>query len=193
MDRKHMVSLRKYRHPILRTACRLLNDQSGSTLVETLMAAAILTGGLLALAHGMTQGMLVMSTSHYHEIAKQKATEALESVNTSRDTHIITWTQIRNVDNGGIFLNGLQPLRTRGPDGLVNTADDGAVENEVVPGPDGVLGTGDDVVNSLDAFRRQIIITDIAPNLRQIRVVINYRIGSLNRQYAVISYISSFA
>jgi hypothetical protein len=177
----------------MHTAGKLLHDQSGSTLVETLMAVVILTGGLLALAYGMTQGMVVMSTSHYHGIAKQKASEALESVNTSRDTHIITWAQIRNVSSGGIFLDGMQPLRAHGPDGLVNTADDGAVETETLPGPDGVLGTGDDIVNSLDAFRRQIIITDLAPNLRQIRVIISYRIGSLTRQYEVISYISSFA
>lgn len=170
-----------------------MHDRSGFTLVETMMAAAILTGGLLALAYGMAQGMVIMSTSHYHAIAKQKASEALESVNTSRDTHIITWAQIRNVSNGGIFLDGMQPLRAHGPDGLVNTADDGAVETEVLPGPDGTLGTADDIVNSLDAFRRQIIITDLAPNLRQIQVIIRYKIGSLNRSYTVTTHISSFA
>jgi hypothetical protein len=172
---------------------KLLHDQSGLTLIEVLIAAIILMGSLLALAQGMTQGMLIMSTSHYHNIAKQKAAEALESVNTSRDTRVIAWSQIRNVSNGGIFLDGMQPLRDHGADGLVNTADDGAAENEVLPGPDGILNTADDIVNSLDAFRRQISITDLAPNLRQIRVVISYRVGSLNRQYEMISYISSFA
>jgi hypothetical protein len=174
-------------------AAKLLYDQSGLTLVETMMAALILTGGLLTLAYGMAQGMVVMSTSHYHGIAKQKASEALESVNTSRDTHIITWSQIRNVHNGGIFLDGLQPLRAHGPDGLVNTADDGALEDEVLPGPDGILGSGDDIVNSLDAFRRQIIVTDVSANLRKIQVIISYRIGSSSRAYEVITYISSFA
>lgn len=157
------------------------------------MATIILSGGLLALASGISQGMIVMSTSHYHQIAKEKASEALESVNTSRDTHIIAWDRIRNVHDGGIFLDGLQPFRAHGTDGLVNTADDGAVENEILPGPDGILGNADDVVASLDAFRRQIIITDLAANLRQIRVVVTYRIGHLTRQYEVISYISSFA
>jgi prepilin-type N-terminal cleavage/methylation domain-containing protein len=177
----------------MHTTGKLLHDQSGFTLLEMMMAAVILTGGLLALAYGMAQGMVVMSTSHYHSIAKQKASEALESVNTSRDTHIITWAQIRNVSNGGIFLDGMQPLRAHGADGLVNTADDGAVENEILPGPDRVMGTADDVVNSLDVFRRQIIITDLAPNLRQIRVIVSYRMRSLTRSYSVITYISSFA
>jgi hypothetical protein len=172
---------------------RLSQANAGFSLIEALMAAVILSGGLLALAYGMSQGMVIASTSHYHQIAKEKASEAIESVNTSRDTHIIAWSQIRNVSNGGIFLDGPQPLSSHGQDGLVDTADDGALETELLPGKDGVLGTGDDVVNSLDAFRRQILITDVAPNLRQIRVTVSYRIGHLTRQYEVISYISSFA
>jgi type II secretory pathway pseudopilin PulG len=172
---------------------RLSRDNSGFSLVEALIAAVILAGGLLALAYGISQGMVIASTSHYHQIAKEKASEALESVNTSRDTRVIAWNQIRNVGNGGIFQDGPQVLRDRGPDGLINTADDGAPESEVLPGKDGILGTGDDVVNSLDAFRRQILITDLAPNLRQIRVIVSYQVGHLTRQCEVISYISSFA
>jgi hypothetical protein len=177
----------------MHTEGKLWHGQSGITLVETLIAALILSGGLLALAYGMTKGMSVMSTSRYHAIAKQKASEALESVNKSRDTHILTWAQIRNVSRGGIFSDGVQSLRSHGADGLVNTADDGAVENETLPGPDGILGTADDIVNSLDVFGREIIITDLAPNLRQIRAIVSYRIGTMNYQYDIISYISSFA
>jgi hypothetical protein len=177
----------------MRTKSASQSSQAGFSLLETLIAAVLLSGGLLALAAGLSQGMLIMSTSHYHQIAKEKASEALESVNTSRDTHIITWAQIRNVSQGGIFLDSAQPLRAHGTDGLVNTADDGAAETEHLPGPDGNLGNADDVVNSLDAFRRQIVITDIATNLRQIRVIVTYQIGHLSRQYEVISYISAFA
>jgi prepilin-type N-terminal cleavage/methylation domain-containing protein len=175
------------------TARKSHKDQSGFTLVETLIAIIILTGGLLALASAFAQGMVVMSTSHYHQIAKEKASEAIESVFTSRDTRIITWSQIRNVSNGGVFRDGPQPLRAPGRDGLVNTSDDGALETETGPGPDGQLGTGDDVVFPLDAFTREIQITDIASNLRQIRVVLRYRVGYLTRQYQLVTYISSFA
>jgi hypothetical protein len=175
------------------TTAKLLDDQSGTTLVEVLMAIVMLSGGLLCLAYGMSQGLVVMATGHYHEIAKQKASEALENVNTSRDTHILTWDQIRNVSQGGVFLDGPCPLRAHGPDGLINTADDGALETEILPGPDGVLGTADDIVNSLSAFQRQITITDLGPNLREIQVTVTYTVGSLSRQYTVISYISAFA
>jgi len=168
-------------------------DQAGFTLVETLFAIIILSGGLLALASAFAQGMVIMGTSHYHQIAKEKASEAIESVFTSRDTRIITWAQIRNVDSGGVFLDGAQPLRAAGTDGLVNTGDDGAPENERLAGPDEILNTADDVVYDLDSFTREIDISDIAPNLRQIRVIVRYHVGHLVRQYELVAFISSFA
>jgi prepilin-type N-terminal cleavage/methylation domain-containing protein len=167
--------------------------QSGFTLVETMIAMVILGGGLLALASAFARGMILMSTSHYHEIAKEKASEAIESVTSSRDTRVITWAQINNVANGGVFLDGPQPLRAEGADGLVNTADDGALETETLPGPDGVLGTGDDIVASLSAFTREIRITTIGPNLRQVLVIVTYQMGRVTRQYQLTTYISSFA
>jgi prepilin-type N-terminal cleavage/methylation domain-containing protein len=175
------------------TAKESHGKQSGFTLVETLMAVLILSGGLLALATAFAQGMIVMSSAHYHQIAKEKASEAIESVTTSRDTRIITWAQIRNASKGGVFLDGPRPLRRSGTDGLVNTVDDNSIESEILPGPDNLLGTGDDIVVVLNAFTREIQISDIAPNLRQIRVVVRYQIGNLNREYELITCISSFA
>jgi hypothetical protein len=170
-----------------------LSNQSGFSLIDTLFGIVILGGGLLALASAFSQGMVLMSTSHYQQIAKEKAAEAVESVTSARDTRVITWAQIRNAGNGGVFLDGPRPLRAPGLDGLVNTADDGAAETETLPGPDGLLGTGDDVVLPLDKFTRQILITDIAPNLRQVTVTVIFQVGPLVRQYQLISYISSFA
>jgi hypothetical protein len=168
-------------------------DDDGFTIVEAMIALIILGGGLLALASAFAQGMVLMSTSHYHHIAKEKAAEAIESVFTSRDTRIISWAQIRNAGSGGVFLDGPRPLRVPGVDGLVNTSDDGAVEKEILPGPDGRNGTADDLEKPLDAFTRTVEITDLAVNLRQIRITIIYRIGHLTRQYQLLSYISSFA
>jgi type II secretory pathway pseudopilin PulG len=167
----------------------------GFTLVETMIAMLILSGGLLSLAMAFAQGMITMSGAHYHQVAKEKASEAIESVFTARDTRIITWSQIRNQDRGGIFLNGPQQLRGQGPDGLVNTNDDGAqgMESETLPGPDGRLGTGDDIEIPLSGFAREIEITDLTANLRQVRVIVTYQLGSLTRQYLLVSYISSFA
>lgn len=173
-------------------ARRSRNDE-GLTLVEAMISIVILGGGLLGIAIAFSQGMVLMSTSHYHQIAKQKAAEAVESVFTSRDTRTITWARIRNVSHGGVFLDGPQPLRVQGNDGLVNTGDDGALETELLPGPDGALGTADDRVFALDSFTREIQIADLGPNLREVRVIVRYRIEHLVRRYEVVSYISSFA
>ena len=73
-------------------------------------------------------------------IAREKAREAIESVHAARDTGEFAWTTILNVADGGVFLNGAQPVRRPGIDGLVNTADDGAIETMNKPGADGILG-----------------------------------------------------
>jgi hypothetical protein len=173
----------------------MLQSELGLTLVETMIAMLILSGGLLALASAFAQGMIIMSSSHFHQIAKEKASEAIESVFTSRDTRTIAWNQIRNAENEGIFLDGPQPLRGSGADGLVNTEDDKqeAVESEITPGPDGKMGTGDDVAVLLNAFTREIQIADLGANLRQITVTVTYQVGNLTRHYELIAYISSFA
>lgn len=168
-------------------------NQSGFTLVETLMAIVVLSGGLLALATAFAQGMIIMMSSHPHQVAKEKASEAIESVFTSRDTRIISWARIRNVSEGGIFLNGPQPLYGPGPDGLANTADDATPECEMLPGPDNQLGTADDISVPLGGFSREVEIRDIGANLRRIRILIRYQIGPLTREYELVSYISSFA
>jgi prepilin-type N-terminal cleavage/methylation domain-containing protein len=179
----------------MRTIKKPCGNQSGFTLVETLMAIVVLSGGLLALATAFAQGMIIMMSSHPHQVAKEKASEAIESVFTSRDTRIISWARIRNVSEDGIFLNGPQPLYGPGPDGLANTADDATQEQEreILPGPDNLLGTADDVIVPLNGFTREVEISDIGTNLRQIRVIIRYQIGPLTRQYELVSYISSFA
>jgi prepilin-type N-terminal cleavage/methylation domain-containing protein len=169
------------------------SNQSGFTLVETMFAIIIMGGGLLALACAFSQGMILMATGHYQQIAKEKAAEAIESVTSARDTKVFPWAQICNVSNGGIFLDGAQPLRTPGADGMVGTGDDGAVETETLPGPDGILGTADDKVVTLAAFTRQIQITDIEPNLRQVVVTIRYTVGRIARTYQLTTYISAFA
>jgi len=168
----------------------------GFTFVETMMAMLILGGGLLALAVSFTQGMVVMGTAHPHQVAKEKASEAMESVFTSRDARkIASWNLIQNQSNGGIFLDGLQPLGNPGADGLINTVDDDLADIELdhQPGPDGLMDTADDTYHTLTEYKRQILITNISGNLRQVQIIIVYNIGSLQRSYQLTTYISPFA
>jgi len=171
---------------------------AGFTLVEVLFALAIVTTAALALAGVLGQGVQLMRAAQSHMIATEKATEAVESVFTARDTRILGWAEIRNVAggsgaDGGVFLDGFQPLRNPGPDGLINTADDGAIEELVLPGPDNLLGTADDERVPLIDYTREIEIRDLGPNLRRVQVTVRYRVGSGTRDHVLVTFISSYA
>ena len=173
-------------------------DAAGFTLVEALIAMGILTVGMLGLAQAMYLGMQHMSTSSASLVAREKAREAVESVHTARDTRTITWAQVRNVSNGGVFLNGDQNLYAAGADGLINTADDVAagVEMRRDPGPNGVLGDGDDIVTPLTGFRRQVQINELVPanpDLRELVITIFYTVGRQQRTYVLRTYVSAFS
>jgi type II secretory pathway pseudopilin PulG len=183
-------------------------NETGFSLVETMIAMAILATGLLSLLGVFALGLGHLSGSSASLIAREKAREAVESVHTARDTRTITWCQIRNAGTptncpngaGGVFIPDLAPLTTPGPDGLVNTADDGDVETIHGPGPDNVLGTTDDTQTPLDNYRRQIQITDILmpngqpnPNLRRLTVTVQYTVGRSQRTYTLTTFISAIS
>jgi hypothetical protein len=85
----------------------------------------------------------------------------------------------------------------------VGTANDDAAHPDSVivgPGPDGILGTADDVTIPLSNMKRTIQIAhvldaagNVEPNVRTITVTMTYRVGSLNRTYTLVSYISAFS
>jgi type II secretory pathway pseudopilin PulG len=165
----------------------------GFSLVETVIALGVMTTALLGLAALMTAGMRRIASAPGDLTATQKASEAIESMFSARDTHTLTWAQLRNVADGGVFLGGPQSLRTPGSDGLIDTADDGAVETVTYPGKDQILGTADDVVMSFTGFTREIQIRDVEPNLRSITVIIRYPQGATMRTYSLTSYVSNYA
>jgi len=149
-------------------------ERAGFTLIETMLCMFLLTVGVLGLAQVFTVGMRQLATSAPSLIAREKAREAIESVHTARDMRVITWAQINNLASAGVFRAGAQPLLQAGPDGLVNTADDGTgcspstlaspcYDAIVAPGPDAILGTGDDLRTELRDFTREIQITELVP------------------------------
>lgn len=179
------------------------STQTGFTLIEALISILILAFGILSLAVVYAQGIQVSSMTQMNYIAEKKAEQAMETIFAARDSHILQWTNIRNVTGGGgaadgVFVVGPASLLAAGPDGLYGTVDDDAATPDVVilnAGPDGILGTNDDVVMSLLGMQRTIAITDVVgqPNLRQITITITYRIGALPRSYTLVSYISQFS
>ena len=185
--------------PIGRAVRPLGADERGFSLIESLVALGVLAFGLLSIAAAFSQGLNTLSGSNLDVLAREKAAEAIESVFTARDTRTITWAQIKNVQgasgsDGGIFYDGQHPLTRPGNDGLLNTEDDSdEIESLILPGNDGQLGTDDDVLQPLTQFSREIEIRELSTTLRQLRVIIRYTVGSAEREYTLITYISSYA
>jgi prepilin-type N-terminal cleavage/methylation domain-containing protein len=177
----------------------MLRKQKGFTLLEIVIAMAVLSFGILALASFYTQGMQASYRSQIQFIAQEKAQEALETIFTARDTQLLSFAQINNVSAGGVFLDGPQPLLAPGPDGLVGTADDDAAnpDNIVVgPGPDNVLGTADDTTINLNPWMtRTILIQPVQNenNLNQITITVSYNYEGQAGQFQLVCYISSYS
>jgi hypothetical protein len=176
---------------------RKWRSAEGTSLIETAIALGVLSVGVLGAAAVFTQGMEHTKSSPGDLVATQKAQEAIESVFAARDSHTVTWAQLRNVvgsgSDGGIFLDGPQGVKLTGIDGLVNTADDGAIEIVTYPGRDLLFGTADDAAVSLSDFAREISVRDLTPDLRSITVTMTYHAGRDVRIYTLTAYISHFA
>jgi hypothetical protein len=162
------------------------SSEKGFSLIETLIAVGVLTTGILGAAAVLSAGMQKLASSPADVIVTQKAAQAVEAVFAARDSHKLTWSQIHNVSQSGIFVNGPTTLTLPGADGLVNTADDGAIETVDVGGQQVQLAH----------FTREIAIADV-PNtngqLRSITVTLRYQSGPTTRTYTLTTFISAYA
>jgi type II secretory pathway pseudopilin PulG len=154
-----------------------IQQESGFSLVETLISMGVLTVGALGMAAVFAQGLQQVGSSPNELLATQKAAEAIESVFSARDSRTLTWAQVRNTNDGGIFLGTATNMNLAGADGILNTGDQGETLES----------------DNLDRFTRQIRITDISAELRSITVTIRYPAGSSYRDYVLTAYISTFA
>jgi hypothetical protein len=183
-----------------RAPAAIWRSAEGFSLIEVIVATLILTVGVLSLVGVMTLGVQTVAGSSSMLIAREKAREAIESVHAARVTGQLAWDRVSNVAAGGVFLSGMRDVRTPGPDGLVNTADDGALEELRGPGPDGILDTADDT-SAPELFQREIEITPLTfdssatinPNLRQVTVRVRYRVLGAWRTYTLTTFVSSYA
>lgn len=186
-----------------------ISSSKGFSLVETVIALGVLVTGVLGAAAVLATGMQNLSSSPADVVTTQKAAEAIEAVFSARQSGKLTWTQLKNVSDGGIFLDGAQPLNLPGADGIVNTGDDTTpvsttycsvvcwgLETVRLPGKDQMLNTADDQVITLSGFTREIMIRDIPGEngqLRSIVVTIKYQNGTRIRTYTLTTYISAYS
>jgi len=178
---------------------RRMKRQKGFTLLETMIAMAVLSFGILSLVSFFTQGLKNASQTQIQFIAQQKAREAMETIFTARDTKVLTFAQIQNVSHGGVFLDGAQSLCDPGPDGLYGTSDDNcAITDSIIvgPGPDNIFGTSDDQSISLSPWmKRTILITPdpIIPDLNHVTVTITWTYEGQTTSLSVNSFISNYS
>lgn len=172
-----------------------LQTEQGFTLVEAMISVVVLTIGLVAVLSVFAVAVSSMQNVQMDQIARQKATETLESIFTARQTAQLSFASIQNTPNG-IFIPGMVPLSDAGKDGLDGTGDDVVPPAPItVPGSNGVLDGIHDKQISLTNFQRQIQILNIPsePNVRQVIVTVRYPGPRGNwRSYSVQALVSSF-
>src|SRR5882762_9858146 len=181
--------------------------QAGFSLLEVVIAGAVITVGLLAVLGLFGTALAATQSSQMDEIAHARATQALESIYTARQTNQLAWNSINNVGTitggvNGIFNVGMIALADPGIDGLDGTADDVTPPTPIIlPGPDGKLNTSDDVTVSLAAFQRQIQISPALdpntgapiPSLKQVMVTVQFPgARGAPRAYTVQALVSQY-
>jgi prepilin-type N-terminal cleavage/methylation domain-containing protein len=187
-------------------------EQCGFSLLEVMFAMVILAVGMLATLASLGITIGANETSQEDMIARQVASEAMESIFNARNTAQLGFSAINNVGvGGGIFIPNPQPLLCPGPDGILGTADDTGctaangtacpVECLSEPGPDGIMGTADDGILLLSNFTRTIAIQQLLdnnnnpiPTLVQVTITINYTVPNHGgtKSYVLDEYISSY-
>jgi hypothetical protein len=156
----------------------------------------ILTVGLLALAASIGYAMMVSNMGRNVTNTKLLVVSMLEQMETLRNTEQLTFGQIANqgspnLDNTGAprdfagFPTGFKPI-------------------SINPGPDGISGTDDDFIDpvtgttqpswGLPGLTREIVITNLSPNLKRIQVTVQYPdAGGRIRNLVGVSYLNNDA
>ena len=200
---------------IKRSASLRRSDQRGFSLLEVMFAMVILAVGMLAVLASLGIAIGANATSQEDMIARQLASEAMESIFNARNTSQLGFTAINNTTAvpPGVFLPAALQPKCAGPDGILGTVDDVAcktaagvvcpnagIECLTEPGPDGIVGTADDVIISLANYTRTITITPLleggttVPTLVLVTITINYSVPNHSgaKSYVLEEEISSY-
>jgi len=179
---------------------RKLDSEAGITILEMVAAMMVLTVGLLGLAASIGYAVTVSNRGRNLTNTKLVAVSLLEQMETLRNTEQLTFGQIANagaVDNVGAawnfagFPTGYQLLsKNPGPDGIFGTTDD-----FISPGANQIYGDADDFTDTslaLSGYSREIVISNLSPNLKRIQVTVRYPDGGGQlRNLVAVSYLNN--
>lgn len=167
-------------------------SQRGFSLIEMMIATVVTSVGLIAMIGLFARSLAIMQYAQEGIIAKQKAREALEGVYAARDDSSLSFTQIDNFANGGIFKDGFVQMMLNTNTGISGTTSDSTT-------PDSVVLDGQTI--PLVNYRRQILFSPLPavggggndPNIKQVAVTVRvYSPGGRTRDYTVTGYVSKF-
>jgi len=167
------------------------NSERGFSLIEMMIATVVTAIGLLAMIGLFAKSVAVMQYAQEGIVAKQKAREALEGVYAARDDSSLSFTQIDNFANGGIFKDGFQKMMVNTTTGISGTTSDSTT-------PDSIVLDGKNV--PLSNYQRQILFSPMPaagggndPNIKQVAVTVRvFSPGGGTRDYTVTGYVSKF-
>ncbi len=144
------------------------NGEAGFTLIESIVAVAILTIGLIGTAAAITTAWRYQQISRNVTEAKSILLAQIEEIHSLRDSRRLRFRQIDNVSTLPTNIIGARVAFTGFLDGFQE------IYNQ--PGPDGVFGTADDTGTTRPGFKRQIQIVDPAgdTNIKVITVTVQY-------------------
>jgi prepilin-type N-terminal cleavage/methylation domain-containing protein len=111
-----------------------MRSESGFSLIETMVSMLVLSVGVLGLSQAFISGVQKSSSSPYEVLATQKAAEAVESGACGATAHHQLGAHEEPERRRRLPRRG-DADETSGNDGIVNTADDGAVESFIYPVP----------------------------------------------------------
>jgi prepilin-type N-terminal cleavage/methylation domain-containing protein len=176
--------------------------QAGFSFIEVMISMIVVTVGLVGMLSVFAFATASTQSAQQDMIAKQLASEAMESIFTARETAQVTWGQIQNTGTGqtpdGIFVTGFQDIHQSGANGIYGTSDDAdsPARTLTLVGRDGIPGTADDRELPLTNYKRKIEITSVSgtTSLRLVTITIKYTVSPklAPKNYVVTAYISQF-
>jgi len=186
------------------------NKESGFSYIDVMIAVVIMLVGVLAMVGALSANLIRSMESEKRTMAKQLALSTIESIISAKEIMrpgvIEGWNSLRNVQPNlpegeidGVFLNGMNPVRTDvGWDGVAGTADDACAG----PGACVVPGEPDNTSALMQGFQRQIVITDVEdperphpPNpisRRRIEVTVRYFVNQATREETTSTLITNY-